>query len=32
MLLLVVMDEQKSNLSDKFKLKPTYHIWFIVKV
>ena len=26
------MDEQKSNLSDKFKLNPTYYIKFVVKV
>ena len=33
-LLLVVIDEQKNNLSNKFKLKPItdYHIGFVVKI
>ena len=34
MLLLVVIDGQKRNLSNKFKLKPvtTYHLEFVVKI
>ena len=33
-LLLVIMNEQKSNLSCKFKLEPitTYYLWFAVKM